>query len=48
MKRIVLERDISEVPPPTTVITEAVPKIVLFTADGTPLGRQIGFVKGEK
>ena len=35
--------DRPEVPPPASVDMEAVPRVVLYRADGTPLVRQIGF-----
>lgn len=31
------------VPPPSTVVVEVEPKIVLYKADGTPLKRQISY-----
>ncbi len=37
------ERDESEVSHPSSVDVEAVPRIVLYGADGSPLVRQIGF-----
>jgi hypothetical protein len=39
------ERDVSEVGPPDSLDVEAVPRVVLYAADGTPMVRLIGFTK---
>ena len=42
-RRIVGERNESEVGPPQSVNVEAAQRLVLYSHDGTPLTRQIGF-----
>lgn len=37
--------DYSGVTPPSSVAVEAVPRVILFKADGTALVRPIGFVR---
>lgn len=41
--QVVAERNESEVGPPQSVEVEAVPRVVLYAHDGTPLTRRIGY-----